>query len=84
MKVTSTTETTGLLLELLNTHDSIDITEVSTIIGTSCEMLNIIYSNKFIGFNTVNLLITDDRDNPIDSEKLSILQESTTGTIQLQ
>ena len=84
MKVTSTTEYACLLLELLDTHDSIDITEVSTIIGTSCDMLTIIYSNNFIGFNTVNLLITDDRDNPIDSEKLSILQETTTGTIQLQ
>ena len=46
MKVTSTTETTGLLLELLDTHDSIDITEVSTIIGTSCDMFSIIDSNK--------------------------------------
>lgn len=80
MKVTSTTETTGLLLELLDTHDSIDITEVSTIIGTSCDMFSIIDSNKFTGFNTSNLVVIDE----IDPNKLSILQESTTGTIQLQ
>ena len=80
MKVTSTSETAGLLLELLNTHDSIDITEVSTIIGTSCDMFTIIDSNKFTGFNTSNLVVIDE----IDSNKLSILQESTTGTIQLQ
>ncbi len=80
MKVTSTTETTGLLLELLDTHDSIDITGVSTIIGTSCDMFSIIDSNKFTGFNTSNLVVIDE----IDSNKLSILQESTTGTIQLQ
>ena len=80
MKVTSTTETTGLLLELLDTHDSIDITEVSTIIGTSCDMFTIIDSNKFTGFNTSNLVVIDE----IDSNKLSMLQGSTTGTIQQQ
>ena len=80
MKVTSTTEYACLLLELLDTNDSIDITEVSTIIGTSCDMFTIIDSNKFTGFNTSNLVVIDE----IDSNRLSILQESTTGTIQLQ
>jgi len=78
MKIDSTNEIASTLLELSQTHDSIDITEVSTIIGTSCEMINIINSDKIIGFNTVDLVVTD----PIDSDRLSILESNTTGTIE--
>ena len=78
MKIDSTNEIASTLLELSQTHDSVDITEVSTIIGTSCEMINIINSDKIIGFNTVDLVVTD----PIDSDRLSILESNTTGTIE--
>ena len=78
MKIDSTNEIASALLELSQTHDSVDITEVSTIIGTSCEMINIINSDKIIGFNTVDLVVTD----PIDSDRLSILESNTTGTIE--
>ena len=78
MKIDSTNEIASALLELSQTHDSVDITEVSTIIGTSCEMINIINSDKIIGFNTVDLVVTDS----IDSDKLSILESNTTGTIE--
>ena len=78
MKIDSTNEIASALLELSQTHDSVDITEVSTIIGTSCEMINIINSDKVIGFNTVDLVVT----YPIDSDGLSILESNTTGTIE--
>jgi len=80
MKLNSTSESAIALLELLNTHDDIDITEVSTIIGSSCDMISMINSDKFTGFNTSNLVVIDE----IDSNKLSILQSNTTGTIDHQ
>ena len=80
MKLNSTSESAIALLELLNTHDDIDITDVSTIIGSSCDMISMINSDKFTGFNTSNLVVIDE----IDSNKLSILQSNTTGTIDHQ
>tara|TARA_B100001057_G_C22656031_1_gene874012 strand:- start:715 stop:957 length:243 start_codon:yes stop_codon:yes gene_type:complete len=80
MKLNSTSETAITLLDLLNTYDDIDITDVSTIIGSSCDMISMINSDKFTGFNTSNLVVIDE----IDSNKLSILQSNTTGTIDHQ
>tara|TARA_B100000242_G_scaffold243620_1_gene183901 strand:+ start:528 stop:779 length:252 start_codon:yes stop_codon:yes gene_type:complete len=79
MKVNSTNESANALLDLLNTYDkTIDITELSTIVGSSCDIISIISSDKFVGFNTIDLVVTD----LIDSDTLSILQANTTGTIE--
>ena len=80
MKVNSTNENASVLLDLLNTHDSVDISEVSTIVGSSCDIISIINSDKFTGFNTSNLVVIDE----IDNSKLNILHANTTGTIEQQ
>jgi len=80
MKVNSTNENASVLLDLLNTHDSVDISEVSTIVGSSCDIISMINSDKFTGFNTSNLVVID----VIDNSKLNILQANTTGTIEHQ
>lgn len=79
-KVNSTNENASVLLDLLNTHDSVDISEVSTIVGSSCDIISMINSDKFTGFNTSNLVVID----VIDNSKLNILQANTTGTIEHQ
>lgn len=78
MKINSTTENASVLVGLSYDHESIDITEVSTIVGTSYEIIDIINSDKFVGFNTVDLVVVD----LIDSDRLSFLQANTTGTIE--
>ena len=80
MKVNSTNENASVLLDLLDTHDSVDISEVSTIVGSSCDIISMINSDKFTGFNTSNLVVID----VIDNSKLNILQGNTTGTIEHQ
>ena len=77
MKIDSTNEIASVLLELSQTHDNLDITDVTTIIGTSCEIIDIITSDKFSGFNAQNIMIND----VVDSNKLSFIQENTTATI---
>ena len=80
MKVNSTNENASVLLDLLNTNDSVDISEVSTIVGSSCDIISMINSDKFKGFNTSNLVVIDE----IDNIKLNILHANTTGTIEHQ
>lgn len=77
MKIDSTNEIASILLELSQTHDDLDITDVTTIVGTSCEIIDIINSDKFSGFNAQNIVIND----VVDSNKLSFIQENTTATI---
>ena len=77
MKIDSTNEIASILLELSKTHDDLDITDVTTIVGTSCEIIDIINSDKFSGFNAQNIVIND----VVDSNKLSFIQENTTATI---
>ena len=77
MKIDSTNEIASTLLELPQTHDNLDITDVTTIIGTSCEIIDIITSDKFSGFNAQNIVIND----VVDSNKLFFIQENTTATI---
>lgn len=77
MKIDSTNEIASVLLELSQTHDNLDITDVTTIIGTSCEIIDIITSDKFSGFNAQNIVIND----VVDSNKLFFIQENTTATI---
>ena len=77
MKINSTNEIASTLLELSQTHDNLDITDVTTIIGTSCEIIDIITSDKFSGFNAQNIVIND----VVDSNKLFFIQENTTATI---
>lgn len=79
MKIDSTNETAGNLLELSLTHDDIDIADVKTIIGTSCQIIDIINLDKFSGFNAQNIIINEDM---VDSNKLSFIQENTTGTVE--
>ena len=77
MKIDSTNEIASVLLELSQTHDNLDITDVTTIIGTSCEIIDIITSDKFSGFNAQNIMIND----VVDSNKLYFIHENTTATI---
>ena len=80
MKINSENITASELITLSNNEDVIDVTEVLKISGTHSDFINIINSDNIIGFNTVDLVVTD----VIDSDKLSVLQENTTGTIEQQ
>ena len=78
MKINSENITASELITLSNNEDVIDVTEVLKISGTHSDFINIINSDNIIGFNTVDFVVTD----VIDSDKLSVLQENTTGTIE--
>lgn len=80
MKINSENITASELITLSNNEDVVDVTEVLKISGTYSDFINIINSDNIIGFNTVDLVVTD----VIDSDKLSVLQENTTGTIEQQ
>ena len=75
--ITSENETANSLLELIETYDTINISGVSTIIGTPSEIINIIDSNNFTGFNTSNIIFTDN----IDNNRLMHIKDNTTGTV---
>lgn len=75
--ITSENETANSLLELTETYDTINISGVSTIIGTPSEIINIIDSNNFTGFNTSNIIFTDN----IDNNRLLHIKDNTTGTV---
>ena len=75
--ITSENETANSLLELIDTYDTINISGVSTIIGTPSEIINIIDSNNFTGFNTSNIIFTDN----IDNNRLLHIKDNTTGTV---
>ena len=78
MKINSENITASELITLSNNEDFVDVTEVLKISGTYSDFINIINSDNIIGFNTVDFVVTD----VIDSDKLSVLQENTTGTIE--
>lgn len=78
MKINSENITASELITLSNNEDVVDVTEVLKISGTYSDFINIINSDNIIGFNTVDLVVTD----PIDSDRLSILESNTTGTIE--
>tara|TARA_B100000212_G_scaffold101054_1_gene74423 strand:+ start:488 stop:736 length:249 start_codon:yes stop_codon:yes gene_type:complete len=78
MEINSENITASELITLSNNEDVVDVTEVLKISGTHSDFINIINSDNIIGFNTVDLVVTD----VIDSDKLSVLQENTTGTIE--
>tara|TARA_R100000329_G_scaffold148431_1_gene137254 strand:- start:66 stop:308 length:243 start_codon:yes stop_codon:yes gene_type:complete len=80
MKINSENITASELITSSNNEDVVDVTEVLKISGTYSDFINIINSDNIIGFNTVDLVVTD----VIDSDKLSVLQENTTGTIEQQ
>ncbi len=75
--ITSENETANSLLELTETYDTINISGVSTIIGTPSEIINIIDLNNFTGFNTSNIILTDN----IDNSRLLHIKDNTTGTV---
>ena len=75
--ITSENETANSLLVLTETYDTINISGVSTIIGTPSEIINIIDSNNFTGFNTSNIIFTDN----IDNSRLLYIKDNTTGTV---
>ena len=78
MKINSENITASELITSSNNEDVVDVTEVLKISGTYSDFINIINSDNIIGFNTVDFVVTD----VIDSDKLSVLQENTTGTIE--
>ena len=78
MEINSENITASELITLSNNEDFVDVTEVLKISGTYSDFINIINSDNIIGFNTVDFVVTD----VIDSDKLSVLQENTTGTIE--
>ena len=57
--ITSDNETVDSLLSLTNTYDSIDISDVSEVIGTSAEIASLKDSGNFVGFSTIKTLIVD-------------------------
>ena len=57
--ITSDNETVTSLLSLTNTYDSIDISDVSKVIGSSAEIATIKDSSNFVGFSTTKTLIVD-------------------------
>ena len=75
--INSENETANSLLELIETYDTINISGVSTIIGTPSEIINIIDLNNFTGFNTSNIILTDN----IDNSRLLHIKDNTTGTV---
>ena len=50
--ITSDNETVNSLLSLTNIYDSIDISDVSKVIGSSAEIESIKDSSNFVGFST--------------------------------
>lgn len=57
--ITSDNETVTSLLSLTNTYDSIDISDVSKVIGSSAEIESIKDSSNFVGFSTTRIVIVD-------------------------
>lgn len=72
----NTTETAMSLL-LMSEGTSIDISQVKKIIGTVCEIMEIIFSTNFTGYGNQDL----DLLGNVDAEDFAIIQETTTGTI---
>ena len=57
--VNSTQEEASILLELKDTYDKVDITDVSTITGTTANIIDIIESDDFIGISSQSLILID-------------------------
>ena len=66
--ITSNNETASSLLELLETNNivtggKVDISGVSKITGTSCEIRSIINSGKFTGISSPSFIINGPTEN---------------------
>ena len=56
--ITSNSETVNSLLSLTNTYDSVDISGVSEVIGTSAEIASLKDSGNFAGLNLSGIITT--------------------------
>jgi len=56
--ITSDNETVNSLLSLTNTYDSVDISGVSEVIGTSAEIASLKDSGNFTGLNLSGIITT--------------------------
>ena len=72
--IISTNENASLLLSLSTTYDSIDISQLVKITGTSSEIMSISNSSKFEGLGRQDFSVTDQIDNetPIVYQIISI------------
>jgi hypothetical protein len=75
--IISTNENASLLLSLLTTYNSIDISQLVKITGSSTDIMSIANSTKFEGFGLQHFSLTDQ----IDNDTLLILEERTSGRI---
>ena len=75
--IISTNENASLLLSLSTTYDSIDISQLVKITGSSTDIMSIANSTEFQGFGLQHFSLTDQ----IDNDTLLILEERTSGRI---
>jgi len=75
--IISTNENASLLLSLSTTYDSIDISQLVKITGSSSEIMSISNSSKFEGLGRQDFSVTEQ----IDNDTLLNLEQRTTGRI---
>ena len=75
--IISTNENSSLLLSLSTTYDSIDISQLVKITGSSSEIMSISNSSKFEGLGRQDFSVTEQ----IDNDTLLNLEQRTTGRI---
>lgn len=75
--IISTNENASLLLSLSTTYDSIDISQLVKITGTSSEIMSISNSSKFEGLGRQDFSVTEQ----IDNDTLLNLEQRTCGRI---
>lgn len=75
--ITHTNKNANSLLIQSGQGETIDISHVKEITGSVCEIMEIISSNNFTGYGNQDLVLTDN----LDSEELSLIHKSTTGTV---
>jgi len=75
--IISTNENASLLLSLSTTYDSIDISQLVKITGTSSEIMSISNSSKFEGLGRQDFSVTDQ----IDNDTILKLEQRTCGRI---
>ena len=75
--IISTNENASLLLSLSTTYDSIDISQLVKITGSSSEIMSISNSSKFEGLGRQDFSVTDQ----IDNDTILKLEQRTCGRI---
>lgn len=75
--ITTTNKNANSLLIQSGQGETIDISHVKEITGSVCEIMEIISSNNFTGYGNQDLVLTGN----LDSEELSLIHKSTTGTV---